>query len=669
MRIPRLRLPKQHLLLEVTVVLAMATLLLSPAADLESGPGLQLLYSLRGVRAAPDDVVIVSLDSVSARDLGQSERPDRWSRRLHAQLVAALAARGARVIGFDMLFERARDPADDLALADALRQAGNVVLAERLIRTPIEGTEGRAIASIEQVTQPLPMIRDAAWATAPFVMPKTSDGVFEYWQVVTQAGDRVALPARMAERMRDGPGPTAEPAAADSRAGRRILNLYGPLGTVRTIRYADARSLAADPVAGSAAFGGKAVLIGHSEFNQSRQQDVFKTPFSSEDGVDLSGVELCATALANLIDGSSMRRPPQLLLMILLPLWSAILALPWGLGRPRIAALWMLGMCAAYGICAHLAFAGGLWLPVVMPLAVAPLLAAALGLSFQYGAVRRRQVQLETAIDLGLTRQSMERLSALLGGDLAGRTVMAACLCSDIEAYTSLSESLDPEATRDRLDRYFARFVPIIEDHGGYVTEIVADSVISLWVGGESAAAVGRQAQAAALALDQAMNQSDDVAALKTRFGLHYGPVYLGKVGTEQRNEIRAVGDTVNGSSRIQSANKYFGSRILASAAVAEAVPEAHWRCLGRFGLAGKAQTIELHQLTAMPLPADVTAAFAAGRIAFCGGDLALAAQHFSRVLAQVPDDGPARFYVERCREADKRTDVGADGSIVLPGK
>lgn len=655
----------RRILFPAVAALVLVALQLSPVADIEDGLGLQLLYSARGVRLPPDDVVIVALDASSAHDLGQPDRPDRWSRRLHAQLIAGLVERGAQVVGFDMLFERAGDPHDDQMLADAMRRAGNVVVAERLVRSPVMSADGQVLGNVDQAVGLLPPIRDAAWATAPFVLPKTPTGVFEYWSVVAAAGDRLALPDRMAERHRHGSKPVVVLDAVPLSGGRRILNLYGPLGTVRTLRYADALALAADSAAGGVAFAGKAVLVGYSESNQSRQVDVFKTPFSRQDGVDLSGVELCATALANLIDGSSMLRAPELATVVLAPLWAALLTLPWRRRRPRVAIAWTLVLCGAYGLGAYVAFRQGLWLPVVVPLGVAPLVGAVVGMLWQHRTMRRSQAKLEAAVGLGLTRRGLERLSTVLRGRLDGCRIEAACLVTDIEGYTGLSESLEPEATRDLLNRYFAHFVPIVEEHGGYITEIVADSVVSLWVADELPARACQQAVAAALALDQAINHGDKADGLATRLGLHYGPVFLGKVGTAQRAEIRAVGDTVNGASRIQGANKYLGSGILASAAVAKLLPEANWRCLGTFGLAGKAQTLELHQLLPAPLPFAVQIDFAAGRAAFRAGDLALANRHFARLLERLPDDGPARFYHEHCAKAE----FGHEGVIPLPGK
>src|SRR5713101_4280048 len=71
--------------------------------DLEEQVGLGLLFSLRGSRPAPDDVVVVSIDRVSADALGELPTdPVKWPRSLHAQLTENLVRAGAKVIAFDV---------------------------------------------------------------------------------------------------------------------------------------------------------------------------------------------------------------------------------------------------------------------------------------------------------------------------------------------------------------------------------------------------------------------------------------------------------------------------------------------------------------------------------------------------------------------------------------
>lgn len=660
-------------------MLLTAAIWLSPAAELESGAGLRLLYALRGVVPAPQDIVIVALDSASAQAFGLSDRPGRWPRGIHARLVSGLAARGAKVIGFDLLFSQPREDADDLALSEAVRRAGNVVLAEVVSREAIKDPDGRTLATADRRVLPLPQFADAAIATAPFVMPKTPDGVIEFWTVVPAIGDLPSLPTVMAGRMRQDGQERAAPAggfgslvrrlSADPMP-RRVLNLHGPLGTIRTIPYARALELIDEPGAGAAAFAGKAVLVGYSESNQSKQIDAYRTPYSTADGLDVSGVELCATALANLLQDSWLRRPGLGASLGLLTVHAGLLALPWALWRPRTAAALTVGLGLSWAWGAHLAFADGfVWLPVIVPLAFSPLIAASLGMAARYRADQRQRAELEQAVELGLPRRAMERLSAVLGDVGGGRTVSAVCLCTDIVGYTTLSETLSPEGARDALNRYFARFVPIIEDHDGYVTDMVGDSVLALWIADPAPERAFASACDAALALDRAMNESTAPGALPTRLGLHCGPIYFGEVGADGRREIRAVGDIVNTSSRIQGANKYLGTRVLASGEVAGRLDSGVRRHLGRFLLVGKAQALELLELSHEPLPEPVGRHFALGLAAFAAADIAAAAAHFAAARA-AGDAGPSDFYVDQCRRlSDAPPDPAWCGAVSMPGK
>lgn len=653
--------------LALASMLATVLAWLSPLANLEHGAGLRVLYGLRGAVPPPQEVLIVALDAASANALGLPERPDRWPRSLHARLVDGLADNGATVIGFDLLFQQARETADDLAFARALTRAGNVVLAEAVTREVVRAADGRVLATTDRRIRPLPLFADAALATAPFVLPKTPDGVFEFWSTVPALGDRPSLPLVMADHLARGePGARA----TAGREARRSLNLYGPLGTVRTLSYARALELVADPAAGAAVFGGRAVLVGHSESNQSKQADVYRTPFSTADGVDLSGVELCATALGNLLEDAWLRRPGEAVVVGGLALYAGLLALPWGLARPRTALLATLGLALAYAALAHFAFSHSfLWLPVMVPLFFAPAIGAALGISSRYRELQQRRSELEKAVELGLSRHAIDRITEMLGGISGGKTVFAICLCSDVESYTSMSETLRPEQTRDLLNRYFARYLPIVERHGGYACDMIGDAVMSLWIADADDDAAFRQACGAALELDRAMNTGEADGALPTRFGLHCGPVFFGEIGAAGHHEIRAVGDIVNTASRIEGVNKYLHTRVLASSEVAVHLDAAAARDLGRFVLVGKARALALRQLLHEPLPGTLAQSFALGLAAFQGGDFDTGASHFAAARA-AGDVGPAAFYLDHCRRlAEHPTAPDWQGAVTLAAK
>nr|MBL8456197.1 adenylate/guanylate cyclase domain-containing protein [Zoogloeaceae bacterium] len=657
-------------------VLATLAIWLSPLAELEEGAGLGFLYMLRGPVVAPQHLLIVTADASSSRSLGVPERVDRWPRRLHAQLIDGLVENGAVAIGFDLLFQQPREPHDDARLSEALRSAGKVVLVEGVRRDLLRAPDGRMLASVDERIVPLEMFAQAAHATAPFLLPKTPQGVLEFWDEIPALGDRASLPlllARLYFAHRAGVAADELPAelhpgkaaGAARSGGRRILNLYGPLHSVATVGYADALATLSDRSAAAAMFGGKVVLVGQSEANQSRQVDAYRTPFSTRDGLDVSGVELCATAVGNLTEGTWLERPGEGATAALIGVAAALLALPWVFVGARTAFALTVMLALTYVGIAHLAFAHlYLWLPVVIPAGFAPVIAVGLGLAAQYRDARRERAQFAKAAELGIPARAAARLAAVLGANSSGNTVFAVCMCSDIEGYTPLSESLSPLAIRDRLNAYLATFLPVIEHHGGYAADIVGDSIMSVWIANETREAAFAQACKAALTLDRIMNRDGSPAALPTRFGLHCGPVFFGEVGGDGRRELRVVGDTVNTASRIQGVNKYLGTRILVSGEVASAFDAPSRRARGRFALMGKSEPLPLCELADEALPAPAGQAFMAGLACFDRGDFVQAERCFADAAVQ-GDRGPAEFYRAQCRML-LRSPPGRDWSGII---
>ena len=165
---------------------------------LEEHVGLGLLFKLRGAVKAPADAIIVAIDSDSSKQLNVSNNPDRWPRALHARLVETLRRAGASVIVFDLYFVEPRAPEDDNALAEAIKSAGNVVLAEPLKTKEIAATDdadsetnGHIIVETQKPIEPLLI---SAFGTAPFVLPRMPVRVSQYWTFQTDAGDTPTFP-------------------------------------------------------------------------------------------------------------------------------------------------------------------------------------------------------------------------------------------------------------------------------------------------------------------------------------------------------------------------------------------------------------------------------------------------------------------------------------------
>ncbi len=192
---------KAWLLGVATAIIGIATSGFPVSGRWEADLGLGLLFELRGARPSPPDIVVVGIDGESSQVFEVPKSPDKWPRHLHARLVDRLAAAGARVIAFDVLFRDRRDPEHDRALVESMRKAGNVLLIEDLVKE--RGTRpGGAPATIpwtrQTVTLPFPELRAAVLATAPFPLPKVPVNLTHFWLFSPGEGeseaDKACLP-------------------------------------------------------------------------------------------------------------------------------------------------------------------------------------------------------------------------------------------------------------------------------------------------------------------------------------------------------------------------------------------------------------------------------------------------------------------------------------------
>lgn len=677
--------------------------------------GLATLFAVRGRLPPPDHVVVVGISRDAATALGQTPELDTWLRDLHARLVDRLSAAGASAIAFDLIFDEARDAPTDRQFAESIGSAGNVILVERTRTESLlaeEGTEG----VIEQRLPPLPEFKSRALASAPFVLPRVPVRVGQFWAFGRAASDTPSLPvvavqAHLLRHYEDllqlieaaAPGATAalprtraevvashsletamrsirrlfetSPGLTESLRTRlaaatlpvdsaaalgvlvalyagdssRYLNFYGPARSVKTLRYD--RVLAANEIPDVA---GKMVFVGFAESRQSEQLDDFFSVFSQQTGNNLSGVEVGATAFANLLDERSlMPLPMPLHLLLVLVLGGGFGAALVGLTTSRAAIVTAAGAAAYFGV-AYWQFASySVWLPLVVPLL------AQLPAGF-FAVVRRNYLDLalqrervNTALGYYVPRALARRLAEQSLATSSERQLLhGTCLYTDAEHYTTVSEALHPEELVVLMNEYYRTMFSVVERYGGEISDTAGDSMVAVWASAQPDARMRRRASEAALALLTAVddfNARQPARRLPTRVGLESGELLLGNVGAEQRYEYRAIGDIVNTASRIQGLNQVLGTRVLiSSATLAETGLAA--REIGTFLLRGKTLPVTVHEpVTAERANGDgqTLAEFAAALAVFRRGDWTAAERSFAALAARCEGDGPSRYYRE----------------------
>jgi adenylate cyclase len=169
--------------------------------------------------------------------------------------------------------------------------------------------------------------------------------------------------------------------------------------------------------------------------------------------------------------------------------------------------------------------------------------------------------------------QVVERL-LVEGASTASDIRRIAVMFVDFRSFTADARSRSPQAVVDRLDGAFAVLVEILDRHGGIVNKFLGDGFLALFGAPFEAPEAAHHAVAAAremlLAMDR-INEADSWP-LRIGIGVHFGDVVAGNIGSPRRKEYTVIGDTVNFASRLESLNKQFGSQLLISATVRDAL-------------------------------------------------------------------------------------------------
>ncbi|NRQ15201.1 adenylate/guanylate cyclase domain-containing protein [Ensifer sesbaniae] len=177
-------------------------------------------------------------------------------------------------------------------------------------------------------------------------------------------------------------------------------------------------------------------------------------------------------------------------------------------------------------------------------------------------------------------------------------------LFTDIRDFTTISERHSPEDVVDILSAYFEELNGIAEAHAGTVVQYLGDSLFAMW---NAPVADPRHAEngcRSALAMKAAVDRLNEAnrrsgrPELFTRFGLHTGPAVVGSFGAISRQQYTAMGDTINVASRLEGLNKEFGTTILVSGAVRDAVGDAFaFRAIGLIPVKGRHEKVDLWEL------------------------------------------------------------------------
>jgi adenylate cyclase len=218
------------------------------------------------------------------------------------------------------------------------------------------------------------------------------------------------------------------------------------------------------------------------------------------------------------------------------------------------------------------------------------------------GLLEREKIRsiLHKSVSKEIAESLVSRGAIELGGEEREVTV----LFSDIRSFTTISESLAPKELVAQLNDYFTGMARAIDAHHGVIDKYIGDAVMALFGAPLARPDDAANALRAALAMGEALDALNARRAekglppWKFGVGVNTGPVVAGTLGSEQRWSYTVIGDAVNAASRLESATKELGARIVVAARTKElAGPGFRWKELGRISVKGKSETLEVFEL------------------------------------------------------------------------
>jgi adenylate cyclase len=268
-----------------------------------------------------------------------------------------------------------------------------------------------------------------------------------------------------------------------------------------------------------------------------------------------------------------------------------------------------------------------------------------------------------------LSRFFSPNLAQRLASDLAATELSASrrevtAMFTDIADFTALVDTLEPDILEPLLNAYLGEMTDIVFSHGGTLAKVVGDAMHVLF------GAPGEQHDHASRAVSCALELDAHCEAFRrawrarrvdlgpTRIGIDSGEAIVGNFGGQRYFDYTAYGDCINTASRLEMANKTFGTRICVSGRVVERIADFAGRPIGSLILRGRSERLRAYE----PIPDEERDGLAHRSYieAFAKlemGDPA-AIQAFANLVGAHSDDPVASLHLRRLLNGEKGVEI-----------
>ncbi|UTC74790.1 adenylate/guanylate cyclase domain-containing protein [Treponema sp. OMZ 792] len=631
--------------------------------------------------SSSDEIVLVLVDQKSL-NYAASERGWKWPwpREAYAEITDFFSSGGAKSVAFDMLFTEPSSygEADDKKFADSSRESGIVI--QTVFFDVVQGN-----------TQEWPV-------AAPKPEPIDGSSLSKH--------DFIKLPPAIF--------PIDEIASSAKRIGN-VNSLPDPDGTIRRARLFYPWKDYKIPTLGIASYfvGGNEddglpdelnlrftksiddylpysagdILKAQADIRAGRESelhpedfedmyvffglyapglfDICQTPISAS----YPGVGIHITLLDNILSGNRIVKTGFLINALIILICIILSGLPEIFSEKIKSRAVSLTVNAASFVClvifyifiSYLLFRFGISVPTASVLA-GMVLSFVSSLAVSYIVEGKQRRYLKNAFKQYLSPAVIEQLIAdpsqlKLGGERKEISIFF----SDLQGFTSISESLSPEALTELLNDYLSDMSKIILDSGGTIDKYEGDAIIAFWNAPARVEHHARSALEAAWACQKKLEERRaefekraEGRPFKMRIGLNTGFAIVGNMGSVSRFDYTMLGDSVNLAARLEGLNKQFGTYTMCAEAAKKQAEESgaglKFRELARAAVVGKSEPVVVYEIMDEKTYNEKKAlldSFDKGLKEFYAGNFKEALNIFAQ---NEESDPPSKHYAEKCK-------------------
>lgn len=559
---------------------------------------------LKQTRAVDSRIMIVGIDDASLETIGQWP----WPRSVHASLIDRLHQAGAKAIGVDLIFaEPAQDPADDEAMQEVLSRASNVVLASYFAFPNRQEAQGDL--HYDHFLTPVYSLAPQQQAHIN-VFPDRGEIVRQLLLgVPIKEGDMIpAISVRLANYLlppekqityQQGEWKQGENLLRTNERNQIYFEFAQPPGGYTEIPYVDVVTM--DDATMQEVFKDAIVLIGPYSVGL---QDQYFTPMSTV--TKMHGVEIHANMIQSLQDSrffQVIEGKSAWIIWVMLYALSLLLYLLTQLVSARLAFFVFFLFAGGYTLAAVVANTQfNLILPYTYPM-TAIIVSYISSIVSRYVQEWRERKRVTTLFGRYVSRQvANEILTTEAGQSLGGTRRNVTLMFVDIRGFTALSERIEPEEVIQVLNEYLDLCTRAIFQYEGTLDKFIGDGVMAIFGAPNSLADHPVRAVKAALEMKKGSSELADRLTEKYGYsvsfgiGINSGDAVIGNIGSKNRLDYTAIGDTVNLAARLESNAK--AGQILISQSTYDQVKELfEIISLGEIKVKNKEKPVSIYQV------------------------------------------------------------------------